>query len=263
MNELELKDNCYTTKIRKLSLLAQFLPSLHFYSRLAGIVFRASLIAKRGEYNADRWADSSHAVLDCLEDIGVHIQVTGLDNIRNLKEPSVIIGNHMSFLETLLLPIMILPQPVAFVVKQSLLEYPVFKHVVGARYPIAVSRTNPRQDLKTVLDEGENRLREGMSVIVFPQSTRSHVFEPDKMSSIGVKLAKKADVPVIPMALKTDALQNGTLLKDFGKIDRNLPVRFAFDSPLRVNGKGNDEQDAINTFIEHNLSLWAAEIKAG
>jgi 1-acyl-sn-glycerol-3-phosphate acyltransferase len=165
----------------------------------------------------------------------------------------------MSFLETLLLPGLILPHPVTFVVKQSLLEYPVFKHVMRSSNPIAVSRTNPRQDLKTVLEEGVKRLEAGFSVVVFPQSTRSHVFDPSSMSSIGVKLAKKANVPIVPLALKTDALRNGSILKDFGKIDHHIPVRLAFDAPIRVSGKGNEEHELINGFIERKLQQWAGE----
>lgn len=261
MKELALKDFTYTTKNRRLSFIARHAPSLYFYSRFIGAVLHAGAIARRGEYDDGKWCDSSYAILEFLEDIGVHLQVTGLDNVRNMSRgPCVIVGNHMSFMETLLLPVMILPHPVTFVVKQSLLEYPVFKHVIGARNPIAVSRTNPRQDLKTVLDEGVKRLEAGLSVVVFPQSTRSHTFDSSKMSSIGVKLAKKADVPIVPLALKTDALQNGKILKDFGKIDRNIPVRFAFGAPFRVNGRGSEEQDMINVFIERKLQEWVREL---
>ena len=61
----------------------------------------------------------------------------------------------MSMMETLILPVMVQPiKPVTFVVKETLLSYPVFKHIMLSRNPIAVTRTNPRQDLKTVLNEG-------------------------------------------------------------------------------------------------------------
>lgn len=263
MKELALHDFTYTTKERRLSLMGRYLPSFYFYSRFALTVLRAASCARRGEYGADKWSDSSYTILKHLEEIGVHIHVTGLEHVRkNENGPCVIIGNHMSLLETLLLPVLILPHPVTFVVKQSLLEYPVFKHVMSSSNPIAVSRTNPRQDLRTVMEEGVKRLELGFSVVVFPQSTRSHIFDPAKMSSIGVKLAKKAGVPIVPLALKTDALQNGMFVKDFGAIDRNIPVRLAFGAPFQVTGKGNEEQEILNAFIERKLQEWAAELGA-
>jgi len=93
-------------------------------------------------------------------------------------------------------------------------------------------------------------------VIVFPQTTRAQIFDPKQMSSIGVKLAKKGGVSVIPLALKTDAWQNGRLSKDFGRIDRCKTAYFAFGKPLEVNSRGNEEQQAINDFIMKKLSDW-------
>ena len=259
MTELELNDYTYTTQPKQLTPLAGLFPSLHFYTRFINIVLRSAMLAKRGEYDDVKWQVSSQAVIQYLEDIGAHIRVSGFEHLENTDGPCVIVGNHMSFLETLILPAVILPRPVTFVIKQALVEYPVFKHIMISRDPIVVSRTNPRQDLKIVLEEGVKRLEGGMSVIVFPQSTRSHIFDPTKMSSIGVKLAKKAGVPVVPLALKTDALQNGTILKDFGKIDCSRPIRFAFDAAVNIQAKGNEESQQINDFIQQNLQEWERE----
>lgn len=264
MKNLPLHNHTYTTRERKLSLIAANFPSLYFYSRLIATVSHSARLAQQGRYGDEEWGSGSLDVLDILEDIGVKVTASGMDHIRNSETgPCVIIGNHMSFLETLLLPGLILPKRLTFVIKQSLLEYPVFKHVMRSCNPIAVSRVNPRQDLKIVMEEGVQRLAEGLSVVVFPQSTRSHHFDPAQMGSIGVKLAKKANVPVLPMALKTDALQNGKILKDFGAINRRIPVHFAFAAPFAVSGRGNEEMDVINGFIEDKIQEWGREIATG
>lgn len=263
MKKLLLQNGTYATGMRELPFLARCLPSLYFYTGLVRTVVRSAGLAQQGKYSAADWGESSLEMLGFLEDIGVHVQVSGLDHVHDPGHgPCVIIGNHMSFLETLLLPGLILPKPLTFVVKQSLLEYPVFKHVMRSSNPIAVSRVNPRQDLKTVLEEGVKRLEAGFSVVVFPQATRSHSFDPGKMGSIGVKLAKRANVPVMPLALKTDTLQNGRLLKDFGAIDRGIPVRIAFDAPFQLSGRGGEEMDLINGFIEKKLQEWRQELGA-
>ncbi len=194
-----------------------------------------------------------------LEDVGVRIDISGIENVELQSGPVVFVGNHMSMMETLLLPAIIQPiKPVTFVVKESLLSYPVFKHVMRARNPIAVSRTNPRQDLKTVLNGGLERLQNDISIIVFPQTTRSHLFDSKQMSSIGVKLAKKAGVPIIPLALKTDCWQNGTKFKDFGRLDIAKTAYFSFGEVLKVEGKGDTEQATINSFINGKINEWEA-----
>ncbi len=223
---------------------------------------RSGSLARKGKYDEAAWQSSSREIYNFVEDVGGRIQISGIENLENLDGPCVIVANHMSFLETVLLPGMVLrSHEMTFVIKESLLRYPIFKDVIQVCSPIAVTRTNPRQDLKKVLNEGTRRLKEGVSVAVFPQSTRSHIFNPEQMSSIGVKLAKKADVPIIPLALKTDALKNGTIIKDIGRFDTSIPVHFSFGKPFRVEGKGNEEQKRVTDYISESIAEWTRELE--
>ena len=145
----------YLTKPGKISLIARFAPSIRFYCRFMEIVIKASRKAKRGNYSDAEWHLSSFNVIEQLEKIGVCFHVTGIENLQMLDGPCVIIGNHMSMMETVALPAIISPaKNITFIVKESLLRYPVFKHIMRSRNPIAVTRLNPRQDLKTVMEEG-------------------------------------------------------------------------------------------------------------
>ena len=263
MHTLQHNGSIYRTESKSLTLSSRIFPSASFYLNLIHIVIRASNKAKAGEYGDTGWIESSHEVLQQLEKVGVRVEITGIENVIAQSGPVVFIGNHMSMMETLVLPVMIQPiKPVTFVIKEDLLSYPVFQHVMRSRNPIAVSRTNPRQDLKVVLTEGQERLQKGISVIVFPQTTRSHLFSSEQMSSIGVKLAKKADVPVIPLALKTDCWQNGRWIKDFGRLDVAKTAHFAFGRPIaKVLGKGDEEQALVNAFIAGELQNWESETK--
>jgi 1-acyl-sn-glycerol-3-phosphate acyltransferase len=128
-----------------------------------------------------------------------------------------------------------------------------------SRDPIAVSRTNPRQDLKAVLEGGMDRLKRGISIIVFPQTTRARSIDPTRFNTIGVKLAKRANVPIVPLALLTDAWGNGKYLNDIGKIDSSKNVYFAFGEPMWVQGRGTDEHQAIIHFISRKLQEWKDE----
>jgi len=257
MKQLEFNNGNYLSRPETLALPARIAPSFVFYSNFFSIIYKASRKAKRGKYGDTEWYESSYDVFHILEKIGVRFHITGFEHFLNVEGPCIVIGNHMSMMETVILPIILRSDKrLTFVVKESLLSYPVFKHVMRSREPIAVTRTNPRQDLKVVMEQGVETLVQGISIVVFPQTTRSITFDPAQMSSIGVKLAKKAGVPIIPLALQTSAWSNGKLIKDLGKIDAAKDVYIAFDAPISVKGKGGEEHQMIIEFIQAKLQEW-------
>ncbi|NOY30315.1 MAG: 1-acyl-sn-glycerol-3-phosphate acyltransferase [Planctomycetes bacterium] len=257
MPQLPLVDDIYQTTPETISWLSRTFPSLVFYARWIANVYRSSAQAKRSQYGDQEWVDSSLEVLRSLERVGVQIEVRGLRHLQQLDSPCVIVGNHMSALETAILPGLVQPlQRVTFVVKSSLLDYPFFKHVMRSRDPIAVSQTDPRRDLKSMLEGGLKRLEQGISIVIFPQGQRTTTFDPTDFNKIGIKLAKRAGVPIIPLALQTDAWGIGSIISDFGKIDPTKKVYFTFGEPIEVTGRGTDQHEAILQFIAQNLKSW-------
>ena len=255
-------DTYHTDPTAPVSWLARLLPLTRFafYGPAMEIVWRASRLAARGVLDDQAWLRSSNEELRVVEALGMDVQVEGLEHLRGLDGPAVIVGNHMSTLETFLLPGMVVPyRPVTFVVKDTLLRYPVFGHVMRSRDPIVVGRTNPREDFKAVLEGGEQRLARGISVIVFPQTTRAERFDPERFNSIGAKLAGRAGVPLIPLALRTDAWGNGRWLKDFGRVDPRRPVRFRFGAPLTPDRRGTTAHRQTVEFIRQALGEWYGE----
>jgi len=250
-------DGIYRTKPRRISFLTRVFSSIIFYIKFIIVIFKASRLSKKGEYTADLWIKSSIDVIHALENVGASIEITGISNLASIEGSCVIISNHMSTLETVALPGFVQPvKDITYVVKRSLIEYPIFKHIMINRDPIVVSRINPREDLKTVLEGGAERLKAGISIIVFPQTTRTDRLDPEQFNSIGVKLAKRANVPILPLALKTDAWCNGKIIKDFGGIDTAQKVHFAFGEPLEVKGRGVVEHKSVIEFITGKLEEW-------
>ena len=254
----------YLTQPRRLSWLARLFPTPYYYVQFVSFVLRASSQARKGQYGSEEWWQSSISALLALETVGVQIAVTGINRLTSVPGPCVIIANHMSTLETVSLPGVIEPyKSCTFIVKRGIVEYPIFKHIMLARGPIVVDRVNPREDLKVVLEEGARQLARGRSVIVFPQTTRTVAFDPAQFNSIGIKLAKRGGVPVIPLALQTDAWAIGRLVKEFGRIDPNKTVRMAFGAPLEISGRGNEEHAQVVDFIQRQLQEWQREEVTG
>jgi 1-acyl-sn-glycerol-3-phosphate acyltransferase len=151
--------------------------------------------------------------------------------------------------------------PMTFVVKDSLLRLPFFGQVLRRLNAIPVQRKNPGEDLKQVFSEGERLLSEGVSIILFPESTRQDVFSSRRFNSLAVKLAIRAGVPVIPVALRTDFWGVGRLIKEFGPIFPERRVHITFGEPLFPSGRGRTEHQQVLDFIASHLLEWGAAVE--
>ena len=247
----------YHSPVSEPSFFSTLFPSLSFYPSMlweGGKLYTAAL---RGQCSDMAWMRGSENIWRNLERVGCRAHIEGMENIAATPEACIFVGNHMSTLDAFGLPAIIRPfRPVTPVVKRSLVTMPVFSAIMLSRDPIAVDRVNPRADFAAVMEGGKERLSKGISMIVFPQSTRSLGFDPAKFNSIGVKLAKHANAPIVPMALKTCAWGQGKKLKDFGKINPDIPIHIRFGKPLYVHGSGKEEQAHICAFIQHALEEW-------
>jgi len=213
-------------------------------------------------YDDAEWAESSYRVMRIIERNGGRFDVGGIDILRRAaaEPPYVFISNHMSTLETQIYPVLIVPfMPVTFVVKKELITHPFMGPVLSTRDPIPVARQNPREDLQVVLEEGQRRLERGMSVVIFPQSTRTPDFRREQFNSLGVKLAKNAGARVVPVAIKSDFWGERGRIRGFGPVRPQRPIRIEFGEPFPVEGRGRHEHEAVVEFIESRLARWKAE----
>jgi 1-acyl-sn-glycerol-3-phosphate acyltransferase len=228
---------------------------LYFSIRYVGIIGHSRYLVARNQLDAER---VFLRIFRLLEGCGGQFHITGLEHIRNCQEPVVIISNHMSNVESNTFGCMLLPcMDMTYVVKASLLKFPIFGPVLSSINPISVSRTDPREDLRLVFKEGLSRLKKGISIVVFPQSTRCVDFVPGEFNTLGVKLAHKAAVPIMPVAVKTDFWGIGRYFwRDFGPLNRDKPIHFAFGEPIDVMGNPRKAHQRVIEFIQCHLEQW-------
>ena len=232
----------------------------YFYLNNFGIFARTGRCGRRGRLDKERQIYYSNKNFRLVEKCGGRIHLRGLENLRDVSgEPVVLIGNHMSLLETALFHAVAREYlDFTFVIKQSLLTVPFFRDIMRSLGAIPVGRENPRDDLRAVLGDGKKVLESGRSIIIFPQSTRSETFDAAKFNSIGIKLAKSAGVRVLPFALKTDFLGNGKYLRDMGPVRPKRGVYFEFAPARAVEGNGQALQQEIIGFVQSRLASWQA-----
>lgn len=237
----------------------------YFYTVVARAMREAAARAASDEGLPDSlFVKRSNDLLRAAERCGTEVHVTGLDSVQKqcAQGPVVFVGNHMSTLETFTLPGILLPfTPLTFVLKQELMNFPLLGRILQTLDPVTVTRGDPRADLKEVLHGGTRRLQQGRSVTVFPQTTRRVDFDSETFNSLGVKLAARAGVPVIPLALKTDFWSTGRFIKDFGPIRPAKNIHFAFGAPLVVDRQNAREaHQHIVEFVRDHLQSWGVPI---
>jgi 1-acyl-sn-glycerol-3-phosphate acyltransferase len=124
-------------------------------------------------------------------------EVEGAENIPK-DSPCVVLCKHQSAWETVALRL-ILPKQTA-VLKKSLTWIPIGGWALATLKPIAIDRSNQREALKRLIEQGRQRLKEGFFVIVFPEGTRAAPGENKKFNAGGAMLAQKSGYPVLPIA---------------------------------------------------------------
>jgi len=123
-------------------------------------------------------------------------QVKGRENIP--QGPAVIICKHQSAWETLVLQ-NIFPS-ITWVLKKQLLYIPFFGWGLAMLDPVAINRQAKTKALTQLLTQGGQRLKQGRSLVIFPEGTRTLPGEQIKYQAGGAMLATKTGFPVVPVA---------------------------------------------------------------
>lgn len=207
----------------------------------------------------DLWALCCFRTVQKAEKFGIRVTVDGWENRSGCKGPVVYLSNHMSTLETIMLPPVLLTYgPFSVFVKASLSRLPALKRAAAHMGLIPLGRKSPREDLMQVFNEGVARIREGRSILIFPQGSRERVFSRRVYSSIGAKLAEKAGVPVIPIAVKTDCEPTRPdgkgWFKDFGTVDPSKDIRLRCGPP--ITGTAKEMHRKVFDWIKAQLEEW-------
>lgn len=133
--------------------------------------------------------------------LGVQFKVLGAEHLPLGKtSAAVLLCNHQSTLETLLLPTL-MPHPLAFVFKRELLKIPFFGWSMARLDMIHIDRESRTEAMKHVIEQGCRVLSHGTWVIMFPEGTRMPRGHKGTFQTAGTRLAVQAGAPVVPIAV--------------------------------------------------------------
>ncbi len=130
---------------------------------------------------------------------GVKVVVNGLEHLDR-NNPQVLVANHQGSFDIWALSSQ-LPIQFRWVVKKELFKIPALGGAMRAAGDISLDRSNPRQAMKDI-KLGLERLKQGRSLIVFPEGTRTRDGKVGEFKAGALLLAFQSRVPIVPVSIK-------------------------------------------------------------
>lgn len=177
---------------------------------------------------AQRWARS------LINLTGTKVEVSGLENIP--PGNVLFVSNHQGNFD---IPLLIgyINKPKGFVAKVELKKMPILNIWMEKINCVFMDRSNVRDSMKAIL-KGIELLREGKSLVLFPEGTRSKSSVLGEFKPGGMKLAIKSNVPIVPVTI------NGSynMLEKKGYRISAAHVRIHVSPPIYVDKLPKEEQ---------------------
>lgn len=134
---------------------------------------------------------------------GAKIEINGKENIP--KEPVLFVSNHRSYFDILVLHTTSGKRP-GFVAKAEIQKFPLLAWWMEDIACLFLDRKDLRSGMQMIKD-GAERIQSGQSMVIFPEGTRSKTPEMLPFKEGSLKMAEKADCPVVPVTIvDTDQL---------------------------------------------------------
>jgi len=149
-------------------------------------------------------------------------------------------GNHQGNFDILALTLAI-PRRFSWIAKEELFRVPLFGGAMRRAGYIPLDRSDGRRALKS-MDAAAARIRNGSSVVVFPEGTRTKDGNLLPFKRGGFLLAAKAGVPVVPLTI------NGSMkISPRNRLELYPGViRISFAEPVMTAAvKGKDKQELL------------------
>lgn len=124
-----------------------------------------------------------------------HIQ--GLEHLP--EGPVLFVSNHEGNFD---IPVLIayIPKPFSFMSKIEVMKLPIIRDWMIAMNCVFIDRSNRRSAMRSISDMAST-IKEGHSMIIFPEGTRNFGNETQEFKSGFVRVAKDSHVPIIPIAI--------------------------------------------------------------
>jgi 1-acyl-sn-glycerol-3-phosphate acyltransferase len=128
----------------------------------------------------------------------VSVKVEGMDHLKG-EGPYIFMSTHQGYYDVFAL-LGHLPFQFKWLVKKELFSVPFLGWTMAAAGYINIDREGTRKTVEA-LNEAAKKIREGMSIVIFPEGSRSPNGSIQPFKKGGFTLAIKSKVPIVPVAI--------------------------------------------------------------
>jgi len=147
----------------------------------------------------------------------IKVQVEGIERV-DAAVPRIYMSNHQSAFDIFVL-LASLPVDFKFIMKEELMKIPIFGFASRRAGYIGIVRDDPRKAVKS-MDRAAERIRNGASVLVFPEGTRSEEGNLQPFKKGGFHLALKSGCDIVPVTIigTSKIMRKGSFRINAGKV---------------------------------------------
>ena len=175
---------------------------------------------------------------------GIKVNVIGKENLPS--GPCVIVSNHQGQWETFSMQYLF--HPLCTLLKRELLFIPLWGWAMKMLHPIGINRDKPKQAILQTLEEGSERLKRGMFVLLFPEGTRVKAGRVGKYARSGFELAKRNNVKILPLCHNSgDCWPAHKFIKKSGTINLHIGEPFYVED-------SKESAEVVRQWVEKKLN---------
>jgi 1-acyl-sn-glycerol-3-phosphate acyltransferase len=169
----------------------------------------------------------------CVDATGSQVEVVGLENVPTDRNV-VYIGNHQGIFD---IPLLLgyIPYQKAFIAKIEILKIPMISDWMKLMKCVFIARKNPRQSIEA-MHQGIENVKNGYSMVIFPEGTRSKGGPVKEFKPGSFKLAFQSGADVVPVTI------DGTwkLYEEHNKI-KPANIKLTIHPAVKTEGLSKDE----------------------
>jgi len=161
---------------------------------------------------------------------GIKVKLHGSENIIKGKG-HIYVSNHLSYLDILVL-LATIPDNIRMVYRSEISKIPVFGWAMLACGFISIDRTNIKSAIRS-LEKGAKKIKKGISILIFPEGTRSPDGKTGEFKRGMFLLAEQSGADIIPVSISGtyELLKRDTYKVKSGKVNIVIgkPMKFRKD----------------------------------
>jgi len=177
----------------------------------------------------------------------VKVRVEGLERLKG-KGPYIFMSNHQGSYDIFAL-LGHLPFQFKWLAKKELFSIPFFGWTMAAAGYISIDREGTRKTVEA-MNEAAQKIRDGMSVVIFPEGSRSPDGLIQSFKKGGFTLAIKSKVPIVPIAIagSRDIMSKDKLTASSGEI------RVRIDHPIEIRNCSMKDREPLMEKVNNTIS---------